>query len=400
MNIDRQKLWFPFFLVLCEIATYLSTDMYLPALPSIARDFAVSQDLVQYTLAAWFIGSGSLQLFIGPLADRYGRRRVLLFGVMVFILSSLACTLTEDITLFILIRFLQGTTVCTVLVAGYAVIHELFEQKKAIQLLTWMGAITILAPAVGPIVGALIIAVGDWKDIFHVLTGVGILSACTLYICMPETNPKPIPINLKQIAKDYWAILMNTSFMRYTCASCLIVMSFFAWIVESPFILIETYQHSQLFFGFAQLFVFSGFILGAKASKYALDRMSVEKLLNLGFSITLVSAGCLLTSAYYLSEYAFILSMLGIALGSSMTFGPLNRLAIDSCKEPMGSRIAMYWSIRGMAGGLAGLLVTLFNNKGLPALAWLCLVCIGLGLSVYYGLARNKGVPNLAQAGH
>ncbi len=389
MNIEQQKRWFPFFLVLCEMATYLSTDMYLPALPAIARDFGATQDMVQYTLAAWFIGSGSLQLFIGPLADRYGRKKVLLSGAVIFVLSSIACTLTDDIVTFTYIRFLQGTTVCTVLVAGYAVVHELFDQKKAIQLLTWMGAITILAPALGPILGALIESIGSWRNIFHVLAAVGVFSLCALSVCMPETNPKPIPINLRKITQDYWSILKNKHFMRYTGSSCILVMGFFAWIVESPFILIETYQHTQLFFGVAQLVVFSGFILGAKAAKYTLARTSIERLLHLGFSIAFASALFLLFSAYCLNEYAFTLSMLGVALGSSMTFGSLNRLAVDSCQEPMGSRVAMYWSIRGMAGGLAGILVTVFGNKTLPALAWLCAICVGIGVVVISIKPRN-----------
>ena len=102
---------FPILLALYEICTYLSNDAYLPALPNITRDLVTSNHLVQLTLTTWFMGSASTQLFLGPLADRVGRRPVLLSGGFIFIVATLACAIANNIYELLILRFIQGATI-------------------------------------------------------------------------------------------------------------------------------------------------------------------------------------------------------------------------------------------------------------------------------------------------
>ena len=148
---DRIRWLFPFALVIFELVVYFSIDMYLPALPDVQQWFSTSEQYIQLTLSAWLVGSGTFQLLLGPISDRFGRRRILLGGCIVFIATSIGCALTDSLSFFVGLRLIQGTVVCCVLVAGYACINELLSSTQAIKTLARMNSVTVLAPAIGPI---------------------------------------------------------------------------------------------------------------------------------------------------------------------------------------------------------------------------------------------------------
>ncbi len=180
---------FPFILVFYEITNYLANDMYLPALPSIANDLQISAHYAQMILTAWFLGTASLQLILGSISDRMGRRPVLLGGGVVFVISTFVCAVTSNIHVLLLACFFQGCSVGTLGTAGYSSIHESFEQRKAIQILAIMGSVTVLAPAFGPLVGGLILNFLNWRWIFGILVIWALVALCILWIdvsCKPK----------------------------------------------------------------------------------------------------------------------------------------------------------------------------------------------------------------------
>ncbi len=164
---------FPLFLIVYEFCTNMSNDMYLPALALIASDLGTKINLVQLTITAWLAGNTAVQLIIGPLSDRYGRRPILFGGGFLFLLSTLGCALAPSLALLIFFRFLQGIGVCTMMVSGYASIHDLYNDKKAIHILVWMGTAAVLAPAIGPVLGGVLLLVTDWRVIFLSLFALG-----------------------------------------------------------------------------------------------------------------------------------------------------------------------------------------------------------------------------------
>src|SRR3990167_7241650 len=122
MILPSTRLVFPLLLIASEMLIYFSNDMYLPALPEIMRALKANLSEVQLTTAAWFLGSALFQLFIGPLSDRFGRRPILIAGMMLFVLSTLLCGAAPNILTLIVARFIQASTVCFIVVAGYAAI--------------------------------------------------------------------------------------------------------------------------------------------------------------------------------------------------------------------------------------------------------------------------------------
>lgn len=133
-------LFFPIALILYELPLYFSNNLFFPALVEITKSFSVSNDVAQLSIAFWFLGAATLQIVLGPLADHYGRKKVLLSGGIVFVLATLLCSYTHSLYCFFIGRFFQGGVVSTILVAGYAAIHELMEREEAIKTLSSMGS--------------------------------------------------------------------------------------------------------------------------------------------------------------------------------------------------------------------------------------------------------------------
>ncbi|MDC0349264.1 multidrug effflux MFS transporter [Alphaproteobacteria bacterium] len=364
MMKNFQRLFFPYALVFYEAILYLSNDMYLPSLPNIAQELRTSQDMAQYTLAIWFLGTCTLQLFLSPLSDRFGRRPMLLWGCLLFFISNLVCAYAETIEGLLLGRFLQGSVVGTVTVVGYAAVHEFYDSKKTVQLLSIMASIIVLAPAVGPILGAGILEYTSWRFIFQILAGMGVLGGIGIYILMPKDKAEKKEIILKRVMSQYGSLLKNKSFMRYGMAFCIILSSFFIWIVESPFVIIEGLKRDPSVFGWAQVFVFGCFGVGSQIAKVLIREKPVSYVIRLAI-FTLISGGLLfvLASTFTSNLYLIVAAVTVVSLGASISLGSLNRLAIESSDVTMVSRTAVLSLLVSITGTIASFVMTLVNNR-------------------------------------
>lgn len=372
-EIEKPKtmMLFPIALVLYEIATYLSNDMYLPALPMLEHDLHISQALAQYSLLTWFLGSASIQLIMGPLSERVGRRSVLLTGGVFFVISSLVCALTSNIIVLLIARFVQGAIICSMVVPGYATIHELYDSKTAMKVIGIMGSIIVLAPAFGPILGAFIIEWVSWRYIFGLLAVWSAASLILLFKVMPDTAVTKTPMNIAQIIKDYLSITTRKAFLAFILPYSLLFMALIGWIVESPFLLIEHYHKSPVIFGVVQVFVFGAFSLGAQLSGRLIYHFSPVKIINAGIGIAFLGALSLMFGSIALGAgfTLVVLNMMLIAFGISLAFGPLNRLAIESCSEAMGNRMAIFFTFMNVFGVFGTFAVTLTTTHSMAYLS-------------------------------
>lgn len=181
MSLNKRiALFFPLSLTLYELPLYLSNTLFLPALPEITKSFQITNATAQLSVAFWFLGALFFQIILGPLYDHYSRRKILLNGGIFFVFVTLICSFTHSITWFLLSRFFQGYVASTVLITGYAEIHEIFGREQAVKTTSWMGRITILAPALGPIVGGMLLKWSSWRGLFILLNFFTVLSLCLL----------------------------------------------------------------------------------------------------------------------------------------------------------------------------------------------------------------------------
>lgn len=372
----RQYFIFPLFLALYEIAVYLTNDMYLPALPQMTESLNITREVAALSLTTWFMGSASMQLILGPVADHFGRRSVLLSGGLFFVLASLICAITNNILLLLIARFIQGCVIAAVVVPGYASIHELFDQKNAIKTLSWMNSITVLAPAFGPICGSAILIFGTWRTIFWILALYAAFCLIVLYYVMPETNPEKHPLHFKRSFHHYILILKNLAFMKNSLAFSFLFCGLIIWIVISPFLIIIHLKESTLAYGLYQVYVFSSFILGTRAVKYIIDKHDIQVVIKWGLMISLLGGfGSLLVSIIFPDTFPYLLVGIMIyAMGCGLCFGPLSRIAIEASTQPMGARMAIFSGIMGVLGVLGSALGTAFYTGTFLSLAWMLFV--------------------------
>lgn len=364
---------FPILLVFYEISTYLSNDMYLPALPSIMRDLFTTHSLTQLTITTWCLGASSIQLFMGPLADCYGRRPILFIGGLVFIISTVLCALTTNIEFLLIARFLQGTAVCSVTVAGYATIHELFDQQQTIKTLALMSSITVLAPAFGPLLGGIVMVLMNWRWTFWLLALWATIALMLLFKYMPETNlyNHSYTLKIKPLFQNYKLIVKNMTFSRNTLVVCLNFSGMIIWIAAGPFLVINQFGYPILMFGLFQAMIFGSYILGAQIVNANISKFSIKSWVNWGLYIALTGSLLSVIVAILFPHLliGLIVSLMIYSGGSALAFAPLQRIAIEASDQPMGARMAIFSSALSGAAAFASILVSIFYSNTLLSVA-------------------------------
>lgn len=204
-------------------------------MPQMAQQLHTSDHLIQLTLTVFFLGNATMQLILGPLADRYGYRPVLFGGGIVFVITTLMCGTSTHVYPLLIARFFQGSAVTSMVIAGYATIHALYDQKRAIKTLAWMNSITVLAPALGPLFGAIILLMGSWHWIFFILALWAILALIALHRYMLEISEKTTAISPKKIMHQYYDAFTTWSFMRPTLCLTLLFAAMIVWIAAGSF---------------------------------------------------------------------------------------------------------------------------------------------------------------------
>jgi DHA1 family multidrug/chloramphenicol efflux transport protein-like MFS transporter len=373
-KLHNKNILFPILLVLYEIATYLSNDMYLPALPDMMKELDLSTKQAQWTLTSWFMGAASLPLLMGVISDRFGRRPILLWGGMLYIIATVICALAHDPYTLLIVRFIEGAAIPSMMVAGYACIHELYEQKEAVKILALMGSITVLAPAVGPLLGSFILYFASWRGIFWFIAIWSTISILLLAKWMPETHPieKRQPIHWGSLLKQYFNVITNKRFMLLMFVQGFIFAGFIAWISAGPLLVIETFDYSPLIFGVIQLLIFSAYIASNHCVKHLVEAIGISRLIQLGLGIALAGGFFIFLFAYYLPShlFLFLIPMTLYSIGSALCFAPLNLSIIDSSDEPMGTRMALFTAMWQGFAGLGSLVASVFFNGTIASIAY------------------------------
>lgn len=367
-----------------EALTYLSTDMYLPALPQIQTALGLSSVQTQLTLTWWFIGSSALQLFLGPTADRWGRRPILLGGCIIFVISTLVCAYTSSHFLFLICRFLQGCTVSTAIVAGYATIHELLDTHQAIKTVAWMEALTIIGPAIGPLIGAIILTMANWPAIFIALGLSAALILPLLIYNVPETLQAPHSINFKKIGSTYLKLYSNVAFLFPCSIACFSFCGFIAWISASPLLLMTQFHLTPTQFSLWQALMFSSYLLSTRFIKPLSNYLAISKLILLGMSIRCIGSICCIFSLFL--PHPLIFLAIGIALypfGAALASSSTGRAAMESTPFPMASKVALFSFTQSAFGILGSIIISYIDVQIILGL------CGILPLIIYFFWAKH-----------
>jgi DHA1 family multidrug/chloramphenicol efflux transport protein-like MFS transporter len=262
-RLNFRQWLFPLSLVLFEFATYIAHDMIQPGMLQVISDFSASADWVSTSLTAYLCGGILLQWLLGPLSDRLGRRPVLLAGVAFFTVTCLLTVFTQSIEQFILMRFLQGMSLCFIGAVGYAAIQEAFSETLSVKLMALMANITLIAPLLGPLAGAAFIHYAPWKAMFALFSVISALAFWGLWRSMPETaTGRDGRFSMRRLLADYREVFTNKGVVMGSLAIGFITLPLLAWVAQSPVLLIQDAGMTPLQYGWLQVPVFTGLIFG------------------------------------------------------------------------------------------------------------------------------------------
>lgn len=292
INISRKQVYlYAIFLVMYEFLTYIANDMIMPGMLKVVASFHAPVSDVAKSLSAYVLGGASLQLFLGPISDRYGRRPVMLFGVAFFLICTIFIACSNSITHFLVARYFQGMGLCFICVIGYATVQEIFTEMDAVRLIAIMANSAVIAPLLGPLLGAIFINYYNWRIIFVLIAIIALLAYWGLWRFMPETIGqrrrdgqliKAVSLSPRTIASNYKKLALNLPFVLGAVAIGLMTAPCIAWIGLAPVIIVTEAKLSFIAYGLWQLPVFGAYVIGNLLLQRLTHRGSLVKLINLG----------------------------------------------------------------------------------------------------------------------
>jgi MFS transporter, DHA1 family, multidrug resistance protein len=371
----------------------MSIDMYLPAFPQMSRDLGVPLGVVQLSISAFLFGSAAGQLFYGPLADRYGRRRPLLWGLALYVASTIGCALVQTGEGLLFWRVVMAVGGGAGMVISRAVVRDLYDTAEAARMFSLLMLVMGAAPILAPIAGGQLLLITGWRGIFVFLGVFGIISIAAAALGLPESLPpeRRIRRNLGEMAAVYWHLLRNRCYLRYAIGLGCVAGINFSYISGAPFLFIElhgvTPQHFGLFFGVNAC----GLIGASQINRRLLHSFSAQRILDVALGVSAV-AGVLLAATSLTGVGGFPAQVLLLFVCISMTgllYPNVTALTMAPFDKAAGSASALLGTIQYSIGASAGAIVgVLHNGSALPMTATMA-GCSLLGWCAIVGLPRR-----------
>lgn len=351
---EKMMLWMTVFMGMLAAIAPLSTDMYLPGLPAMMADFAVSPSMIQLTLTASMAGMAAGQIISGPVSDKKGRRRPLFLGMAIFSLSSLACILSHTIYWLLLFRFIQGFSGGAGIVIARAIARDLCRGTALTKLFSMLMLVNGLAPILAPVIGGQILRFSSWRGIFWLLVSIGIVLAVCAWL-MPETLPQKrrLVSNAAGGLKQFGSLFGDRYFMGHCLMQCFAFAAFFAYISGSSFVFQNVYHVSPQ--AFSLIFGLNGIglmISGAVTGRLT-GRIADWRMLRVVLWVALIGSGLLLLGFLAgLPVYAIItILFFTVATLASMSTTSFS-LAMQAQGKQAGSASALIGSFSMISGAV------------------------------------------------
>ena len=327
MKSRKSLILFAIFFIVYEFNAYIANDMIMPGMIKVVTEFNSPLENIAKSLSLFIIGGSSLQIFLGPLCDRYGKRNILLFGNVLFILTTILITMVVNIDQFLLARCLQGFGLCFIFI-GYAMIHELFDDKDAVKLCSLVANIAVFAPLIGPVIGSAIIVNHNWRYVFIVTAVLAIISFLGLAKNMPNNKPDQKNPNIKEIIKIYKTIFSTKTLIKGGLIISISALPMIGWIGLAPVLVMKTLGKGFEEYVIYQVIVFGGFIISSVGIQFMAGRFSFYSLITRGSIVGLLGLAISCIGHNYIP--LFIGGLFIASLGVGIFNGSIFRVAITS----------------------------------------------------------------------
>ncbi|MEU0676845.1 Bcr/CflA family efflux MFS transporter [Streptomyces sp. NPDC006172] len=381
----------------------LAMDMYLPSLPEVTRSLHAPAATVQLTLTACLAGMAFGQLVVGPMSDRWGRRRPLLAGLAVYVVATVLCALAPTVETLVAFRLVQGLAGAAGIVIARAVVRDLYDGVAMARFFSTLMLVSGVAPVVAPLIGGQILRLTDWRGVFVVLAAVGVGLAALVAARLPETLA-PSERHSGGVGEALHAmrgLLADRRFAGYLLTGGFAFAALFAYISASPFVIQEIYgaspQTFSLLFGVNSVGLVA---VGQLNGKVLVGRVRLDRVLAVGLTVVVLAATALLLMStgvfgeVGLTPVAAALFVLMSAMG--VTLPNAQTMALMRVRHSAGSAAALLGTSSFLIGAIASPLVGVAGEDTAVPMAVVQLTAALVATACFVGLCRPWADPTAA----
>lgn len=382
----------PTLLLLLTVFGPISMDLYLPALPALTADLGAVTSVAQLTVTACLIGLAAGQLIAGPLSDRFGRRGILLVGIVLYIATSALCAISPTVELLIAARFMQGLAGGVGIVIAQAAGRDIYTGGALIR---FYGRLTVVGGAaaiVGPLLGGLLTAFTDWRGLFVFLAMIGAGILVVTLLVFRETLPAGHRTRggFGQTMHDYRTLLSDRVFLGAVLNQGFLYAALFAYLAGSTFVLQDIYGLSPLGYALAFGLNSAGFMMFGYLAGRAAERWSISGTLAVGILVAGIGAlGLLAAGIVAMPLWVVIVSLFLLAAGVAISSPPATTLALIEYPQMAGTASSLLGMVRFGFGGVAAPLVGVAGALSILPLGVVTTAAVLLAGAAYLLLARR-----------
>lgn len=368
-------------------------DMYLPSFLEIAKDLKISPEQVQHTLTAFAYGMAFGQLFWGPFGDSFGRKPIILLGVIIGAITALVLTEINSIGNFTALRFVQGFFGAAPVVLSGALLRDLFRKNELSKVISTITLVFMIAPLVAPIIGGYIVKYFHWHAIFYVIALMGALSTLLVFFIIPETHKKEnrIPLRLNIIARNFMSLWKQKEVLGYMFAASFGFGGLFAFVTAGSIVYIGIYGIPVDQFGYFFMLNIAIMTLASFLNGRFVTKIGAETMLRIGIAIQFLSGMWLILTALF--DFGFWSMAIGVAffVGQNPLISS-NAMASILEKFPTisGTANSLVGSVRFATGAVMGSLVATMKMDTASPMLFTMGACVIIAVLAYYFLTYRN----------
>ena len=370
----------------------LSLNMFLPSLSNIAKEFNSDYSTVSFSIAGYLGVTAILQLIIGPLSDRFGRRPVVLYGLVIFILASLGCMLASNIWVFLISRVMQGAIISGG-VLSYAIIRDAANEREAASQMGYVSMAMAAAPMLGPMVGGVLDELFGWRSSFLFFTVAGLMVLALCWIDLGETNNNPSETFAKQF-EDYPKLFRSRGYWGYSLCISFSVGAFYIFITGIPLVAETFLSLSPSALGFYIGTITAGFALGSYLSGRYSKRYQLTTMMLAGRIAACL--GLVVGLIFFLVGFLNVFTLFGatifVGLGNGLTSPTASAGALSVYPRLAGSASGLTGALTvGVGAILTSIAAAVLTEDGGPyQLLGMMLLCSVVGLLAALDVRRTN----------
>ncbi len=358
-----------------------SIDMYLPGFPDIARDLDTTVAHITLSITSFFIGISIGQMIYGPLLDKYGRKKPLYIGLILYLITSIACAFVPTADALIGTRFLQALGACAGMVAARALVRDIFPVNEIAKVFSLLMLVIAISPIIAPTLGGYMSSAFGWQSIFFILAAIAGVTIFAVYFGLPEGRKPDYSLSLmpRPIIKGFLEVAKEPQFYTYAFAGAIASSGLYAYIAGSPFVFMELYHVSDKQYGWIFAIIAMGLIVASQVNTLLLRKFTSEQIIRVTLFCQCLAGISLVLGVWFnlLNLFSTIFLIWVFLSTQGFAFPNSSALSLAPFTKNAGTASALMGAVQLGIGAISTALVSILNNNtAMPMAAVMCACAI------------------------